>query len=109
MSGLDWSSLDWGGLALGAGLGLAASALYFLGLAWGIRRALGGPRAAPLLLASSALRIALLLALGWWVAGQGAAALAGFALAFVAARFAAIAAARRPDAGRTAKEAAPWN
>lgn len=83
--------IDWTDLALGAAAGGLGGALFFLGLAFGMRRALRRANPAPLLILSAALRISALLALGWVVAQAGAAALAGFALAFMAARQAAIA------------------
>ncbi|SFT91611.1 hypothetical protein [Sedimentitalea nanhaiensis] len=87
-------AIDWNGLGLGALLGLGAGVAFFLGLALGMRLALRAAHPLPVLLLSSALRISLLLGLGWMVAQSGATALAGFALAFVAARVAAIAIAR---------------
>lgn len=89
MIAIDWSLFALGGLA-----GLAMGALYFAGLAWGIRIALGAGRAVPVLLAGATLRIAALLAGGWWIAGLGAEALAGYALAFVALRTILVALAR---------------
>jgi len=95
--------LDLTALGLGAFLGLVTGAVFFAGLAWGMRIALSQPRPTPVLLVSAALRIAGLLAVGWWVAGQGVSALAGFALAFLMLRFAVLVFARRPI------EAASWN
>ena len=83
--------IDWATFAFGALAGLAAGALFFAGLAFGMRLALRRARPMSVLLPSAALRIALLLGAGWWVAGQGGAALAGFALAFVALRFVLLA------------------
>jgi F1F0 ATPase subunit 2 len=89
---------DWTMFALGLLGGAAASALFFGGLALGMRVALRAARPAGVLLLSAALRIALLLAVVWWVTGQGMAPLGGFALGFLAARF-AILASQRPRLG----------
>lgn len=102
-------TIDWILLAQGALAGAVASALFFAGLAWGMRRALRANRPAPVLLASSAIRIATLLGAGWLVASLGVAALAGFALAFMLVRFGVIFFARPPSATSATKEAAPWN
>ncbi|WP_323035780.1 ATP synthase subunit I [Pararhodobacter sp.] len=90
------STLDWTWLGLGALAGAVASVLFFAGLAWGMRLALRTARPTPVLLLSAAIRIALLLGAGWLIAAQGPWALAGFALAFLAARFAILAIFRRP-------------
>ncbi|MCL4684716.1 ATP synthase subunit AtpR [Myxococcota bacterium] len=87
---------DWSMFGLGALVGLIAGAVFFAGLALGLRLALRSTRTTSVLLLSSALRIAALLGAGWLVAQHGATALAGFALAFVAMRFASVAIARRP-------------
>jgi hypothetical protein len=97
-------AFDWMALGLGAGLGLVAGAMFFAGLAWGVRVALRQARPGPVLLASAALRIAALLALGGWIAAQGASALAGFALAFLAVRVAIVALVRPAAPGG----GAPW-
>jgi len=89
-------ALDWGLVGLGALLGALASAGFFAGLAWGMRIALSQAHPTAILLVSAALRIALLLAVGLWVAGQGAAMLAGFALAFLAMRLCILVRAQRP-------------
>lgn len=88
--------IDWNLFALGAVAGAITAALFFAGLAWGMRLALRSTRTSSVLLLSAVLRIAALLGVGWLVAQNGAAALAGFALAFVAVRFAAVTIARRP-------------
>ncbi|WP_415182486.1 ATP synthase subunit AtpR [Phaeovulum sp.] len=99
MTGIDWGSLGLGALAGGVG-----AALFFAGLALGMRLALRSARPTPILLLSGALRIGALLAFGALVANiGGATALAGFALAFVLVRFAVIAVARpsaKPEAGQ---------
>lgn len=99
MTGLDWTNLMLG-LALGAAIGSA----HFAGLAIGIRIALRTRFPTAVLLTSAGLRIALVLAAGWQASQFGAEALAGFALAFFLARFAAITVARHH---RT--EPAKWN
>jgi len=77
-------------LLLGLIVGASASALFFAGLAYGMRIALGTDRPAAVLLLSAGLRIALLLAAGWFVAKTGAWALGGFAVSFLLVRFIAI-------------------
>ena len=87
-------AIDWTLLGLGALAGALASALFFAGLAWGMRLSLRARHPLPILLVSATIRIAALLAVGWLVAERGAAALAGFALAFLVVRFAIVALAR---------------
>ncbi len=89
--------VDWTAFALGLMAGTGAGALYFAGLAWGVRLALQRRRAGSILLASSAIRIALLLAAGWGIAQLGVAALVGFAAAFMIVRFFLVAAMRPND------------
>lgn len=89
---------EWTMFALGLLGGSLSSVLFFGGLALGMRYALRAARPARALLLSAAVRIALLLAVVWWVAGLGIAALGGFALGFLVARF-AILAAQRPRLG----------
>ncbi len=88
--------IDIDGYALMIGLvtGAAVSALFFAGLAYGMRVAFGTGRPAAILLVSAGLRIALLLAAGWFVAKTGAWALGGFAVSFLSVRFVAISFAR---------------
>ena len=73
---------------LGLALGVPASALYFSGLAWGLRRALAARWPAPVLLLSFGVRTALLLGLALWLARQAQPlwALGAYALAFVLVR-----------------------
>lgn len=78
--------LDWTLLVPGLLAGAAAAGLFLAGLAAGIRLALRRARPSPVLFLSAALRIAAVLGLGWWIAGLGAQALAGFALGFVLMR-----------------------
>ncbi len=85
-------SIDWTAFALGLLAGTGAGALYFAGLAWGMRLALSRGRAGWVLLLSAAIRIALLLATGWATAQLGFAALVGFGAAFLLLRFFLVAA-----------------
>lgn len=97
---LNWVLLGWGAVA-----GALAGIVFFIGLAWGMRLALKSAQPTVWLLASSTLRIAGLLGLGWLVAGFGSAALAGFALAFLLVRTVVLAFTR---AGLKA-EAVSWS
>lgn len=99
------NAIDWTLLGSGAVAGGVASALFFAGLAWGMRLALRARRPTAVLLLSAAIRIALLLGAGALVAAQGATALAGFAVAFLVMRFAILAIVRRP----ATDEAPRWN
>lgn len=79
------------GLALGA----AISALYFAGLAYGMRIALRSGSPIRILSISAALRILMLLGAGWFVTTQyGPWAFVGYGSAFFIARFAATTMAR---------------
>lgn len=98
-------AIDWAMLGFGAAAGAMASALFFGGLAWGMRLALRSLRPTPVLLMSAAVRIALLLGAGVLMAAQGTTALAGFALAFLVMRFGILMIVRRPP---TATKATPW-
>lgn len=89
---------DWGILILGVAVGALASALFFAGLAFGMRVAMNTTHPALVLLLSAGLRIALLLAVGWFVARTGAWAFAGFAASFLLVRLTVIIFARvRPQ------------
>ncbi len=90
-------SMDWDALLRGFLWGLPVSLLFFAGLAWGMRLALRSTQPASLLLLSSALRIAALLGVGYWVSARANNAwpLAGYTLAFFFIRVLAIARARR--------------
>lgn len=98
-------TFEWDAFALGLLGGSLASALFFGGLALGIRYALRAGRPARMLLLSAAVRIALLLGMAWWTAGQGVSAVAGFALAFIALRYIVVAALRP----RSGPERRGWN
>ncbi|WP_324754212.1 ATP synthase subunit I [Roseovarius sp. Pro17] len=100
MSGIDWIAVGLGILA-----GTAAGAAYFAGLAWGVQLALRSARPAAVLVPSAALRIALLLAAGWWTAFLGTSALVGFALAFLALRLVLVATVRP----KSVKGGEQWN
>jgi len=86
--------IDGFALLLGLIVGASVSALFFAGLAYGMRIAFGTDRPAAVLLLSSGMRIALLLAAGWFVAKTGAWALGGFAVSFLLVRFIATTFAR---------------
>lgn len=86
--------IDWAGAAMGLALGLGAGALFFWGLAVGMRAALGAARPGAVLLVSAGLRIGLLLLAGWGAASLGLAQGLGFAAGFVAARTITLAWAR---------------
>lgn len=85
-------TVDWHAVLLGFSVGLPFSALFFTGLAWGMRRALGSDRPGLWLMASSFCRIAVLLAVGFWVTASAGSnwAVAGYALAFFLARIIAV-------------------
>lgn len=79
-------NFDLARFSVGLLAGSAAAVLFLAGLGLGLRLALRSARPTPTLLASSAVRIALLLSAGWGMAGQGNVALAGFALGFLVMR-----------------------
>ena len=94
---------DYSLFGFGLVTGAAATALFLAGLAWGMRLALRSGRPVAVLLPSAALRIALLIGAGWWVAAQGLAAGAGFAVAFLAVRL-VVTSAVSPTKGTTAPQ-----
>lgn len=100
MAMIEWDTF-WLGLVTGA----LASALFFAGLAVGMRFALQRDNPAALLLISAAVRIALLLWSGSLIASRGTAAIVGFVLAFFIARLLVTALARPAKA----REPAQWN
>lgn len=76
------------GLGLGFGVGLIASAIFFAGLAWGVRYAVASSRPGTILLLSFALRCAILLGLGTWLirAADPLWTLVGYLLSFLLIR-----------------------
>ena len=91
MISIDAVSVDWMALLIGLASGAVMSAVFFAGLAYGMRRALKATRRVPVLILSAVLRMVLLLGAGWVVVTMaGVWAFAGFALAFVILRFLAI-------------------
>jgi F1F0 ATPase subunit 2 len=72
---------------LGGAVGVAMSALFFAGLAFGIRLALQSESPVKFLSLSAALRIAVLLGVGWVVEAQGGPwAVLGYVFAFFIVR-----------------------
>ena len=90
------ANFDYTLFGFGLLVGAVATAIFFAGLAWGMRLALHTARPVAVLLPSAAIRIALLLGAGFWVSQLGAVALAGFALAFLVVRFIVTSAMRLP-------------
>lgn len=89
------SFVDWQAVILGGGVGSVMGALYFVGLAVGMRWALRSEVPVKLLSLSAALRISALLGIGWLVVGQGGPwAGLGYGLTFLAVRFISTAIAR---------------
>ena len=84
--------MDWNAMLLGLAVGVPVSVLFFVGLAWGMRLALRSQRSGSLLLLSAVCRIAMLLAIGFWIttSSPNAWPLAGYALAFFLVRMVAI-------------------
>ncbi len=84
-------AMDWPALIMGAAIGGLVSGCFFAGLALGMRLALRSGAPVLVLALSAALRIALLLAVGWYVVAQGGPwAGLGFAAAFLLLRFLAM-------------------
>lgn len=87
--------VDWTALLLGLAAGAVMGAVFFLGLALGMRLALRSRNTIGLLSLSAVLRIAALLLAGWLIVAHGGPwAFAGYGLAFLAARFIATTLAR---------------
>ncbi len=96
------TEIDWGALMLGLAVGAGVSALFFAGLAFGMRIALRATRPTAILLLSAGLRTALLLAVGWFVAQAGGWAFFAYAVSFLLVRYFAITLARpQPARGDT--------
>lgn len=91
------TDMPWLALAMGAGIGLVVSGLFFAGLAWTLARALRSAHPAPLLIASFLLRAALLIGVAVWLLQHDHAlwAQVGYWLAFFVARTLAVRRARR--------------
>lgn len=90
--------LHWTLLGFGIAGGAMAAGIFLAGLAAGIWLALRSKRPGPVLAVSATLRIAALLAFGWWVATLGQSALIGFALGFLGMRLAVLSVVRATDA-----------
>lgn len=90
--------VDWPGALMGFGVGVAASILYFAGLAVSVRVAMTSSRPTAVLLPSALVRIAMLLGVGWLVTGGATLvwAFAGYGLAFFLVRSLATMRARMP-------------
>ncbi|MGO4906705.1 ATP synthase subunit AtpR [Pseudorhodobacter sp. W20_MBD10_FR17] len=83
-------AIDWTAVMIGAGIGGVVSGAFFAGLALGMRLALRSAATVKVLAISAALRIAVLLAVGWAVVALGGPwAGLGYGVVFVAARFVA--------------------
>jgi hypothetical protein len=80
-------SIDWAAVFVGAALGIVIGALFFMGLAAGMRLALRSENPVKVLGLSAGLRILALLGSGWLVLMFGGAwAALGFVLAFFLVR-----------------------
>lgn len=104
---MSW--LDGYALGVGALLGGCVGALYFAGLAFGIRIALHAPRPTTVLLLSALVRMALLLGVGAFVLKANHSAFAGYCLAFLALRLITLGAARYRLTSRPQDECEQWN
>jgi len=96
-------TVNWTTLMLGGGVGTVVGALFFVGLAYGMRLALRSAAPVKLLALSAALRIISLLGVGWVVVTQGGPwAALGYAGAFFVTRIIATTLARiTAPVGRT--------
>jgi len=85
-------TVDWHAVLLGLSVGAPVSALFFAGLAWGMRHALGSESPTTWLMMSAFVRIAILLAVGFWITATAGSnwAIAGYALAFFLIRLTAV-------------------
>lgn len=87
--------VDWNAVMLGLAVGTAIGAVFFIGLAFGMRLALQIQNPMGILAFSAALRIVALLGVGWVVMVLGGPwAALGYATAFIVARFVATTIAR---------------
>ncbi len=81
-------NVDWNAVMLGIAVGAVAGGAYFMGLAFGMQRALRTRNPIGILTLSAAVRITTLLGVGWIVLGQGGPwAGLGFGAAFFITRF----------------------
>ncbi|WP_372966258.1 ATP synthase subunit I [Marinobacter sp.] len=85
-------TVDWHAVLMGFSVGLPVSALFFVGLAWGMKRALASDRAGLWLMASSFCRISILLAVGFALTASYESnwTIAGYAVAFFLVRLGAV-------------------
>jgi len=80
-------TFDWSAVGLGFVIGAITSAVFFVGLALGMRMALRSSRPVGVLMLSAVLRILTVLGIGWLVLEQaGAWSLLGYGGAFVSVR-----------------------
>lgn len=97
-------AVDWTALCLGIAAGTLMSAIFFAGLAMGLRRALRVRNPIGLLALSAGLRIAMFLGVGWIVVLQlGPWGFAGYGVAFILCRIVATTTARVSAPARGAK------
>jgi hypothetical protein len=88
-------NVDWTAVMLGLAVGTVIGAVFFTGLAFGMRLALRTQNPIGVLTFSAVLRIAALLGIGWIVVAQGGPwAAIGYGIAFFVVRFIATAFAR---------------
>lgn len=81
-------NVDWTAVMLGLAVGTAISAIFFMGLAFGMRLALRTQNPIRILTFSAALRIVALLGIGWIVLEQGGPwASLSYGIAFFVVRF----------------------
>ena len=81
------TNFNWAGLLIGMLAGGVFAALFFAGLAWGMKLALRRTNPIAILLPSAVLRIAVVIAGGWAVAvWVGTVAAVSFAVAFIVFR-----------------------
>ena len=87
--------VDWTAAMLGFGVGAVMGAVFFVGLAVGIRRALRTKTPVGILTLSAVVRLAAFLGIGWVVVNQaGPWAGLGYGIAFLVVRFVATTLAR---------------